>query len=149
MQKRNHGTCDEPVQNDLKWGCDNNTADRICCFNRHYAEYSGYAFTPKITWRKELAEKAQKDGPKAITTYYDSVTGKSLFRAPVGRSLGDFIVESENHGWPSFRDEEVDWENVRCLKNGEVVSVDGTHLGHNLPDEKGNRYCINLVSIAG
>ena len=77
------------------------------------------------------------------------MTGKSLFRAPVGRSLGDFIVESENHGWPSFRDEEVDWENVRCLKNGEVVSVDGTHLGHNLPDEKGNRYCINLVSIAG
>jgi peptide methionine sulfoxide reductase MsrB len=25
----------------------------------------------------------------------------------------------------------------------------GTHLGHNLPDKKGNRYCINLVSIAG
>ena len=31
----------------------------------------------------------------------------------------------------------------------EVVSVDGTHLGHNLPDSKGNRYCINLVSVAG
>jgi peptide methionine sulfoxide reductase MsrB len=29
------------------------------------------------------------------------------------------------------------------------VSVDGTHLGHNLPDRRGNRYCINLVSIAG
>ena len=43
----------------------------------------------------------------------------------------------------------MDWDNVRCLKNGEVVSVDGTHLGHNLPDDKGNRYCINLVSIAG
>jgi peptide methionine sulfoxide reductase MsrB len=27
--------------------------------------------------------------------------------------------------------------------------VDGTHLGHNLPDGKGNRYCINLVSVAG
>ena len=24
-------------------------------------------------------------------------------------------------------------------------SLDGTHLGHNLPDSKGNRYCINLV----
>jgi hypothetical protein len=22
-------------------------------------------------------------------------------------------------------------------------------LGHNLPDAKGNRYCINLVSVAG
>jgi hypothetical protein len=24
-----------------------------------------------------------------------------------------------------------------------------SHLGHNLPDRKGSRYCINLVSIAG
>ena len=32
---------------------------------------------------------------------------------------------------------------------GETVSLTGTHLGHNLPDMKGNRYCINLVSIAG
>ena len=60
-----------------------------------------------------------------------------------------FISESQAHGWPSFRDEEVVWENMRCLSNGEAVSVDGTHLGHNLPDKKGNRYCINLVSVAG
>ena len=40
-------------------------------------------------------------------------------------------------------------ENVRVLPNGETVSVDGTHLGHNLPDGKGNRYCINLVCVAG
>lgn len=65
---------------------------------------------------------------------------------------------------------------MRCLANGEAVSVDGTHLGHNLPDKSGNRcvveihvwslgqtfslsvsdivcrvcrYCINLVSVAG
>ena len=63
--------------------------------------------------------------------------------------MAQFLVESENHGWPSFRDEEVIWENVRCLKNGETVSIDGSHLGHNLPDNNGNRYCINLVSIAG
>ncbi len=30
-----------------------------------------------------------------------------------------------------------------------MVSLEGTHLGHNLPDSKGNRYCINLVSVAG
>ena len=47
---------------------------------------------------------------------------------------------------PSFRDEEVNWDLVRVLKDGETVSVDGTHLGHNLPDGSGNRYCINLVS---
>ena len=35
------------------------------------------------------------------------------------------------------------------LANGEAVSVDGTHLGHNLPDRAGNRYCINLVCVAG
>ena len=28
------------------------------------------------------------------------------------------------------------------------IFIIGTHLGHNLPDRK-NRYCINLVSVAG
>jgi peptide methionine sulfoxide reductase MsrB len=83
------------------------------------------------------------------TTYYDSVTGVPLFIAPRGRSFEDFVKESNSHGWPSFRDEEVVWENVRCLSNGEAISTTGTHLGHNLPDRKGNRYCINLVSVAG
>ena len=64
-------------------------------------------------------------------------------------SYEEFLDESIAHGWPSFRDEEVVWENVRCLANGEAVSLVGTHLGHNLPDRKGNRYCINLVSVAG
>ena len=82
-------------------------------------------------------------------TFYDSVTGKPLFIAPRGRSMEDFIKESKSHGWPSFRDQEVVWENMRCLPNGESVSVDGTHLGHNLPDRNGNRYCINLVSVCG
>lgn len=48
----------------------------------------------------------------------------------------------------SFRDDEVNWDYVRVLPDGECVSVDGTHLGHNLPDGR-NRYCINLVSVAG
>ena len=52
--------------------------------------------------------------------------------------------ESKSHGWPSFRDEEVVWENMRCLPNGESVSVDGTHLGHNLPDRKGNRWAWRI-----
>ena len=65
------------------------------------------------------------------------------------RSFHAFIAESRAHGWPSFRDAEVHWERVRCLRNGECVSRDGTHLGHNIPDRRGNRYCINLVSVAG
>ena len=90
---------------------------------------------------------ARSGGP---ITFYDSVTGKPLFKAPINRSVDDFINESEVHGWPSFRDDEVVWENVRVLKSsGETVSTSGTHLGHNLPDKRGNRYCINLVSVAG
>lgn len=46
-------------------------------------------------------------------------------------------------------DQEVNWDYVRVLSDGETVSVDGTHLGHNLPDVRGSRYCINLVSVAG
>jgi len=142
MSKKAHGTSEKPVQKDLRWGVDYDTADRICNFNRHYAEYSGY-------WRRATKFMKEVDREKP-TVYYDSVTGKPLFVAPIGRSMDDFLRESDAHGWPSFRDEEVVWENMRVLKTtGEAVSADGTHLGHNLPDRKGNRYCINLVSVAG
>ena len=78
------------------------------------------------------------------------MTSKPLFIAPRGRTVQEFIEESRKHGWPSFRDQEVVWENMRCLQNGEAVSIDGTHLGHNIPSADGrNRYCINLVSVAG
>ena len=60
--------------------------------------------------------------------FYDSNTGKLLFTAPIDRSWDDWIGESTNHGWPSFRDNEVNWEYVRVLPDGETVSVDGTHL---------------------
>ena len=111
-------------------------------FGSHFAEMGGYFTSTSF-------EDAVLDA-KGPITFYDSVTGKPLFVAPINRSPEDFIRESEVHGWPSFRDQEVVWENVRILKNsGETVSVDGTHLGHNLPDKKGNRYCINLVSVAG
>jgi len=38
MCKKAHGTSATPVQQRLKWGCDTKLADRICNFNRHYAE---------------------------------------------------------------------------------------------------------------
>lgn len=144
MQQKAHGTSQTPVQDPLRWNCDTDTADRICNYNRHYAERSGY-------WRsadfiQDVASFVESDTPM---TFYDSNTGKLLFTAPVDRSWDNFLQESRRHGWPSFRDNEVNWTNVRVLSNGETVSVDGTHLGHNLPDEKGRRYCINLVSIAG
>ena len=140
MSKKAHGTTETPVQENLRWNCSWKTADKICSFNRHYAEHAGY--WESTTFLSEVDREGE-------TTYYDSVTGKPLFIAPRGRSFDDFVKESKSHGWPSFRDEEVVWENVRCLKDGEAVSTAGTHLGHNLPDRSGNRYCINLVSVAG
>ena len=120
------------------------TRFRICNFNRHYAEHSGY-FT-ETTFLEDAPADLENDNH---INFYDSNSGKLLFTAPKGRTWEEFVQESKAHGWPSFRDAEVNWETVRCLKNGESVSVDGTHLGHNLPDRKGNRYCINLVSVAG
>ena len=141
MAPKAHGTTETAVQQNLRWNVDRKNADRICSFNRHYAEYAGYWKT--TSYLKEVSTTEP-------TVYYDSVTGKPLFVAPIGRTMNQFLAESDVHGWPSFRDEEVVWENMRVLRTtGEAVSKDGTHLGHNLPDKKGNRYCINLISIAG
>merc|ERR1712187_561274 len=152
MGKKAHGTSNTPVQNNLRWGCDYNTADRICNFNRHYAEFSGYfektSFIPEaqtIAKEHELSGSSSNDQP--TMNFYDSNTGNFLFTAPKGRTMNEFLIESRAHGWPSFRDAEVNWDYVRCLPDGECVSVDGTHLGHNLPDRSGSRYCINLVSV--
>uniref|UniRef100_A0A7S0F676 MsrB domain-containing protein n=1 Tax=Craspedostauros australis TaxID=1486917 RepID=A0A7S0F676_9STRA len=141
MSKKAHGTSEKPVQKDLRWNCDFDTADRICNFNRHYAEYAGY-------WTSTDFLKSIPNEELPIK-FYDSVTGELLFTAPVGRTMEEFVKESQSHGWPSFRDEECNWDHVRCLRDGECVSQTGTHLGHNIPDGSGNRYCINLVSVAG
>uniref|UniRef100_A0A7S0AM35 Peptide-methionine (R)-S-oxide reductase n=1 Tax=Minutocellus polymorphus TaxID=265543 RepID=A0A7S0AM35_9STRA len=142
MYQKDHGSSAVPVQENLRYGVSRKLADRISNYNRRFAELGGYF---QETSFEDVVRAA--NGP---VTFYDSNTGKALFQAPIGRSADEFIDESKVHGWPSFRDNEVVWDNVRVLKNsGETVSVDGTHLGHNLPDRRGNRYCINLVSVAG
>ena len=98
-----------------------------------------------MTSSKQL--RAEKVGD--TTTFYDSVCGLPLFRAPVGRTMSAFEEESDRHGWPSFRPAELISENVVIHLGGRMSSTCGTHLGHNLPDKNGNRYCINLVSVAG
>ena len=52
-----------------------------------------------------------KNKTEGTITFYDSVSGKPLFIAPKGRTWKEFIDESNKHGWPSFRDEEV---NMMC-----------------------------------
>ena len=168
MQPATHGTCPCMPPKPLRWSLAHALADNICCFNRHFAEPSGH-YLQNTLFMDELKRSAE-------VTYYDTVTGKPLFVAPRGRSMDDFRAESEAHGWPSFRDDEVVWDNVRVLSDGETVSVDGTRalspqplarppapaaltrtararasadLGHNIPDANGMRYCINLVSVGG
>ena len=85
MSQKAHGTTESPCQSQLRYGCDFETADRICCYNRHYAEHSGYAFQQPRSWLATLAAN-----PGEIT-YYDSVTGKPLFIAPRGRTVQEFI----------------------------------------------------------
>lgn len=143
MTHKGHGTYSSPAQSNLRWNCDHKLADQICNFNRRSAEESGYFLSTSF-----LSQEPE-DGPGSEVVFYDSNTGKPLFFAPRGRAFADFVEESRAHGWPSFRDPEVNWALVRVLPDGETVSVHGTHLGHNLPDGKGHRYCINLVSVAG
>ena len=139
MEDKSYGTCPSEVQAALRWSVDRALANRIACHTRRYAERSGY-------WESTALPQAAAAGEEI--SFYDSVSGKLLFVAPRGRTMAEFLAESRAHGWPSFRDEEVVQENVRVLADGETVSVDGTHLGHNLPDGR-NRYCIDLVSVAG
>jgi hypothetical protein len=82
MSPKAHGTTEKPVMKNLKYGCDWDTADRICCFNRHYAEFSGYWL--ETNFMNEVDKTKE-------TTYYDSVTGKPLFVAPRGRSFEEFV----------------------------------------------------------
>lgn len=141
MCPKAHGTSPHAVPRLLRWDVRRSEADRVCSFNRHFAEASG-AYRFDSTFLREI----DRDSP---TVFYDSVSGKPLFVAPLGRTLDAFLAESDAHGWPSFRSAEVVWENVRVLPDGETVSVDGTHLGHNIPDSTGFRFCINLCSVAG
>ena len=90
MAKKEHGTCAAPVQENLRFGADFKTADKISCYNRDWAEFAGYAFQKDKTWGQEVLTTSI-DRP---ITYYDSVSGKPLFRSPVGRDANTFIRES-------------------------------------------------------
>ena len=88
--------------------------------------------------------------PNMTVTFYDSVCGLPLFVVPRGRSLEDFFVDTTEHGWPSFRPDELVPGNSHIVgSTGEVVSACGTHLGSFLPDARGARWCLDLSCISG
>lgn len=121
---------------------DYSTAERICCNNHRYAEYRGYLEAPEVDLFSRL-------DPAVETVFYDSVCGIPLFVAPRGRTFEEFEAESLEHGWPSFRPEEIVSENVIVHDDGRMESRCLTHLGHNLPEGGVDRYCIDLVCVAG
>ena len=102
MSPKSHGTTEKPVMKNLRWNCDWDKADRylfltrnsiriililsVCCFNRHYAEESGY-FAKTNFLNEESGEKE--------ITFYDSVSGKPLYIAPRGRTWKEFVIESK------------------------------------------------------
>ena len=94
MSQKSHGSTDSAVQSNLRYGVDNKLADRICSFNREGAERAGY-FQYSSSFLRDVS-------PNEVTTFYDSVTGLPLFKAPVGRSFEDFLEESKFHGWPRY-----------------------------------------------
>ena len=100
MAPKEHGTSAKPVQSKLRWACKDDLADRICSYNRHYAENAGY-------WERSTTFLSDEEQSAGDTTFYDSVTGKPLFYAGKQRSWEVFVKESKSHGWPSFRDSEV------------------------------------------
>eukprot|EP00494_Astrolonche_serrata_P018041 UN18232 len=130
------------MQEELMYGCDewHEQYDEICCDNAQYAESWGFL---NIV---DLWSQVDQD---VVTTFYDSSCNIPLFRAPTDRTFEEWQNESNAHGWPSFRDQEVVWDNVIVKDDGEVVSKCSTHLGHNLPLDGENRYCIDLMCIAG
>jgi len=152
-------SCSGPVQPALKFGIAGRTqptvpvtvdanetlADAVCCDARvkPFAEPQFLFEAPDIL----LFNKLDASG---VNTFYDSVCGLPLFRAPINRTFAEFQADTQEHGWPSFRPAEVVDENVVTdVKTGYVTSKCGTHLGSYLPDTKGPRWCMDLSCIAG
>ena len=78
MKPKAHGTSQSPVQSKLRWNCDVSLADKMCNYNRNWAEFAGYWRTTSF-----LTEVTNPTEPTEPITFYDSVTGLPLFRAPV------------------------------------------------------------------
>jgi len=156
---KDYMTCSSPIQPSLRFGVSGRTtptvpvavdaneslADAVCCDSRvkPFAEPQFLFQAPDIL----LFQKLDADG---INTFFDSVCGLPLFRAPINRTFAEFEADTNEHGWPSFRPAEVVDENVVTdVKTGYVTSKCGTHLGSYLPDTKGPRWCMDLSCISG
>lgn len=154
-----YDTCKGPVQDNLNYGISGRVqptvpvavnptetlASAVCCDKR----VSGFA-EPQFLYQAPDILLFSKMDSKGVTVFYDSACGLPVFQTPVNRTLADFQADTNEHGWPSFRDGEVFHDNVITDKTTTyVTSKCGTHLGSYLPDAKGSRWCIDLSCISG
>jgi len=151
-------SCSGPVQSALRYGISHrrdtfggvsvneSLAESVCCDKRNNLKAE-----PQFLYEAPDVQLFQAmDKASGVTTFYDSVCGVPLFRAPMNRTLKEFQADTTEHGWPSFRPAEVLKEHVLTDENtGLVTSSCGTHLGSFLPDSAGARWCMDLSCIAG
>jgi len=158
IQPNYNNTCSQTIQDRLRYNLSNTNAaedlpfplppgetlaDAICCD----AAFKPYAEPSGLYARDDVDLFSKING---TTTFYDSACGIPLFVIPRGRSFADFKADTKEHGWPSFRRKELISGNSHVIKeSGEVISKCGTHLGSFLPDDKGDRWCLDLSCISG
>jgi len=150
--------CKGGVQDNLNFGIPNRLcyvgcetpdmplAESVCCDSRNLA-----GAEPQFLFEAPDINLFGRLDSSKVTTFYDSVCGIPLFKAPVDRTFDAWKAETMEHGWPSFRTPEIFPQNVIVNEtSGYVTSSCGTHLGTYLPDVGGRpRYCIDLSCIAG
>ena len=84
MSPKEHGTCPNPPMKDLRWNVDRKTTDKICCFNRHYAEYSGYFAQTDFISDAKNSELPIK--------FHDPITGKVLYNCSKLRGIANNTI---------------------------------------------------------
>eukprot|EP00939_MAST-03C_sp_MAST-3C-sp1_P005389 g5389.t1 len=155
-----NNSCSGPIQSNLLYNMSNtqayedfpfplgpseDLASAVCCD----AAFQAYA-EPRNTYARPDVNLFANMNRNGTTTFYDPVCGIPLFTVPQGRSFQDFVDDTTEHGWPSFRKEELVEGNSRVDKDtGLVFSKCNTHLGSFLPDEKGDRWCLDIACVSG
>jgi hypothetical protein len=153
--------CSGPIELNLRYNVSNRFAinylpyagesaneslvEAVCCdpAYRSSAEPRFFFKRPDIALFDHLSETS-------TTTFYDPVCGIPLLTAPQNRSFAEWRAETDEHGWPSFRFNEIVNNNIVVdPDSGAVSSTCGTHLGSNLPDDKGPRLCLDLSCLSG
>jgi peptide methionine sulfoxide reductase MsrB len=158
-----YNTCKGPIQKNLRYNVsslgndyitapvalnkDETLADATCCDSRvnNYAE-------PRFLFESPYVALYSKMNENGTTNFYDAQCGLLLFTAPISRTFNDFQKDTNEHGWPSFRPDEVHLENFNQTKweNGDhVYSNCGTHLGSFLPDATSDRWCMDVSCLSG